>query len=185
MFADRLMWQLVALVGGLLVTLWTPSQALARPEPALKLLESPVKARVSALTSGGARTTAGALTAGAAVRVITPFEYETWNDADGDATYEPPEDSFNDAGVDHTFDAQEPGALGADLKPGRAGIDDNGNGVVDDMGEYLATGSDDRPDPAGDNYNTTTNPTGTEKNGAFESVALAGFQGFMGEDIRP
>lgn len=185
MFADRLTWPSVAFVVGLLMTLLVPTQAGARPESVLKLLESPAKDRGPAPSAGAARTTAGALTAGAAVRVITPFEYETWNDADGDATYEPPEDSFNDAGVDHAFDPQEPGAFGADLKPGKAGIDDNSNGVVDDTSEYLATGSDDRADPAGDNYNASTNPTGTEKNGAFESVALAGFQGFMGEDIRP
>lgn len=177
--------QKVALICALFTSVWSGTAAAAGMTPPSSPYEREQGGRLDSATRQHAKVQAGALTAGAAARVITPFEYETWNDVDGDATYEPPEDTFNDAGVDHTFDAQEPGALGADLKPGRAGLDDDGNGIIDDIGEYLATGSDDRADPAGDNYHATSNPTGTERNGAFESIALAGFQGFMGEDIRP
>lgn len=67
-----------------------------------------------------------------------------------------------DRGVDgcqdseHPFgcaDWEEAGAKGADDGFGFAGIDDNEDGYVDDRGEYLWQGSDDVPDPAGDNYN--------------------------------
>lgn len=132
-----------------------------------------------------ARVEATALKAAAATRDISPTQYETWNDLNGDATYDPAAETYNDFGVDHLADVNEPGAFGADGKPGRANVDDNQDGVVDNSAEYLTAGTDDVADPAHDNYNATSNPTGTEKNGIFESIALAGYQGFMGEDIRP
>lgn len=175
---------MVGMVGAWLA-ISPPAEAATRNGQRTELAPQTGQARVPTKARVSARTTATNLKAGAAVRVITPYQYETWNDADGDATYEPPTDTFNDAGVDHLFDWQEAGALGADGKPGKAGVDDNKNGVIDDSGEYLTVGSDDKADPAGDNFNATSNPSGTEGNAAFESVALAGFQGFMGEEIRP
>lgn len=52
-------------------------------------------------------------------------------------------------------DLEEAGAKGADGGYGVAGFDDNGDTFIDDEGEYLAQGSDDVIDPAGDNYNPT------------------------------
>lgn len=99
----------------------------------------------------GSRLDATVLNAGASVLDITPQQYETWNDSNGDATYQPPSDTFNDSGVDRRFDYQETGAFGSDGKPGKAGVDDDRNGVIDDSSEYLSTGTDDVADPARDN----------------------------------
>jgi hypothetical protein len=116
---------------------------------------------------------------------ITPTGFETFQDLDGNHLWSRDE-PFHDTGVDRLWDPDEPGALGEDGKPGRAGVDDNGDGTVDDAGEYLSRGSDDVADPAGDNYDPAGNPGGTEGDGIFQAVVLAGYEGFVtGDDIRP
>jgi large repetitive protein len=111
-------------------------------------------------------------------------KYEPWlgetnplnNDCDGDMLY----DGFCDSGIDRTRDPFETGiygtAKGYDGAYGVFNVDDDGNGITDDISEYLWPGSDDVADPAGDNYDFNSNPTGTENNGMKESNEL-------GEDI--
>ncbi len=54
-------------------------------------------------------------------------------------------------------------------------IDDDGDKIPDNYSEYVycqrfnCPGSDDNPDPAGDNYNYWTNPSGTEMNGVYDA----------------
>lgn len=89
-------------------------------------------------------------------------------------------DKFYDTGFDRLFDFEEEGALGLDGAPGVAGVDDDGDGEVDecdrdDCNEYLADGSDDRKDPARDNYHSRTNPNGTEGDKKFQYLHVAGF----------
>jgi len=116
---------------------------------------------------------------------ITPAAFETFQDLDGNHLWSRDE-PFHDTGVDRLPDREEPGALGEDGRPGAAGVDDDGNGVADDPGEYLSPGSDDVADPAGDNYAPETRPDGTEGDGVFQAVVLAGYEGFVtGDDIRP
>jgi len=81
---------------------------------------------------------------------------EVFTDSDSDGRYDPPE-RFLDAGVDQVYDPYEPGAKGADGGYGFAGVDDNSNGVIDDVNEYLWAGSDDVADPSGDNGVTEGN----------------------------
>ncbi len=120
----------------------------------------------------------GTLLAGVASRPISPLGWETWLDLNGDSVYQASE-PYLDTGLDRLFDHDEAGALGADGAPGRAGVDDDGNGTVDDApAEYLAAGSDDVRDPAGDNFHLTTNSAGTERDGRFAMVPLAGYQGY-------
>ncbi|RME01374.1 MAG: hypothetical protein D6812_08185, partial [Deltaproteobacteria bacterium] len=115
------------------------------------------------------------LLVGMASADITPREFETFEDRNHDHLYQAREEPFYDYGVDRLQDVDEPGALGADGAPGRAGVDDDGNGVTDDRSEYLAPGSDDVPDPNGDNYHRRFNRTGTEGDGKFQVLYLAGF----------
>ncbi len=123
---------------------------------------------------------------GVATRVISPTRYETWNDLDGSGDFDPARDGYDDLGSDHLADWQEPGAFGADGAAGRAGADDDHDGFVDEIDEYRATGSDDLRDPTGDNFHASTNPYGTQGNGRFNMVPLAGFGGFItGLDFRP
>ena len=113
-----------------------------------------------------------------------------------------PPDQFLDSGVDGKLDFQEAGAFGADNKPGKAGVDDDNDGTVDDIlgchpgddtalaaskgCEYLAAGSDDKADPAGDNYHKTKSPKGTEQDGTWQKVVIAGYGGVLtGDPIRP
>jgi len=125
------------------------------------------------------------LQAGIARLNLTPEGFERFEDLDGDhlkGRNEP----FYDTGLDGLFDHEEPGAYGPDGQPGRAGADDDGNGVTDDPGEYLSPGSDDVADPHGDNFHPLDNPAGTEGDGVFQAVVLAGFEGLVtGDDIRP
>jgi|GEM_PF-2523293 len=56
---------------------------------------------------------------------------------------------------DHPYgckDSEENGAMGPDGCWGICGVDSNGDGMPNDEGEYLTSGSDDVPDPACDNY---------------------------------
>ncbi|RME42821.1 MAG: hypothetical protein D6795_20410, partial [Deltaproteobacteria bacterium] len=115
------------------------------------------------------------LLVGMASADITPRDFETFEDLNHDHLYQAKEEPFYDYGVDRLQDVDEPGAFGADGAPGRAGIDDDGNGVTDDRSEYLAPGSDDVPDPNGDNYHRRFNRTGTEGDGKFQVLYLAGF----------
>ncbi|MBT7608264.1 MAG: hypothetical protein HN576_00815 [Bacteriovoracaceae bacterium] len=85
-----------------------------------------------------------------------------------------------DSGIDNLFDHEEPGALGLDKKPGIAGIDDDGNGLVDDCtrlscDEYAAKNSDDIRDPNKDNFHKKRNKKGTEKDGKYQFAMIAGF----------
>jgi hypothetical protein len=116
---------------------------------------------------------------------ITPTDFETFQDLDSNYLWSAGE-PFHDTGVDRLRDPDEPGALGPDGKAGRAGVDDDGDGTVDDADEYLSRGSDDVADPAGDNHDPAGNPGGTEGDGVFQAVVLAGYEGFVtGDDIRP
>ncbi len=125
------------------------------------------------------------LQVGIARVTITPTAFETFQDLDGNHLWSTDE-PFHDMGVDRLPDRDEPGALGPDGQPGRAGVDDDGNGIVDDPGEYLSPDSDDAADPAGDNHDPVENPGGTEQDGVFQAVVLAGYEGFVtGDDIRP
>ena len=130
------------------------------------------------------RIGATTLQAGAAYQIITPTQYELYTDAEDNATYDPSTDTFYDTGRDQLWDWEEPGALGPDKKPGFAELDDDLDGLVDETNEYLSPTSDDVDDPDGDNYDRSTNPEGTEGNRQFDAVAIAGFGGFMGMDIR-
>jgi|GEM_PF-3556937 len=89
-------------------------------------------------------------------------------------------DPFFDSGMDGLFDFEEPSAFGADGKPGREGIDDDGNGSIDDCdrakcAEYLSLGSDDLRDPHHDNHDKKRNPKGTEGDRKFQHMPLGGF----------
>ncbi|RME01386.1 MAG: hypothetical protein D6812_08175 [Deltaproteobacteria bacterium] len=119
---------------------------------------------------------------------LTRYDFENYTDIDGDG-FKGPDDWLLDTGIDRRFDYEEAGAFGPDGKPGRAGVDDDGNGVTDDCGrpltaedrwnthcrEYLARGSDDIPDPAGDDYHPLRNRQGTERNGRYDGFGLAGY----------
>lgn len=151
----------------------------------------------AASCSGAGESARVPLEAGAAVADITPPSFETWRDLDGDAEFdgdkyraspcgrEPTVECFYDTGGDRLFDFEEAGAFGADAAPGRAGVDDDGNGTVDDCDrtdgcpEHRWPGSDDVADPAGDDYDAATQPDGSEGDGRFQWVVLAGFQGFI------
>ena len=153
-----------------------------------------------------------AFRAGFAAVKITPTAFEGFVDRANNGEYDTTKhtykgtsyeaDVFLDSGTDRLFDFQEKGALGADGKPGVAGVDDDGDKVVDDVlgchpgddptaagakgCEYLAAGSDDKADPAGDNYHKTTNPTGSEKDGKFQKVVIGGYGGvFTSDPVRP
>ncbi len=153
-----------------------------------------------------------AFRAGFAAVKITPAGMEPFVDWANDGSYDPqahtrdgvsyPADQWVDSGLDGLLDFQEAGALGPDGKPGKAGVDDDGDKVVDDLlgchpgddataagaqgCEYLARGSDDRADPAGDNYHATRNPEGKEGDGIWQKVVLAGYGGVLTDDpIRP
>lgn len=65
--------------------------------------------------------------------------------------------------------------FGYDGLPGTGGVDDDGDGITDNYSEYIycqhpgfCPTSDDNPDPAGDNYDYYTNPSGTERNGVYD-----------------
>ncbi len=86
---------------------------------------------------------------------------ETYTDSDGNGRYDPPE-RFLDAGVDQVFDPYEADGIGTQAKGpdggyGFALVDDNLNGVIDDVNEYRWPGSDDVVDPSGDNGITEGN----------------------------
>lgn len=149
-----------------------------RPDPLTRARALRLGARPSP------RTTAS-LTAGAAALPITPTAYEIYEDANDDATFQPEVDTFFDTGTDRLWDWEEPGALGPDGQPGRAAWDDDFDGQVDETDEYLGLPSDDLADPSQDNFDRQTNPGGTEGNAEFDAVVLAGFQGLLGQDIRP
>jgi hypothetical protein len=151
--------------------------------------------------------------AGFSAVAITPSGFEGFLDRGGDGLFQTkvyqhnggtyPPDVFLDTGRDGLFSFQEPGALGPDGKPGIAGVDDDGDGEVDDLlgcgdpaddpsdprtqgCEYLAPGSDDVADPNGDDYHPDTNPTGTERDGRWQKVVIAGYGGALtGDPIRP
>jgi hypothetical protein len=127
--------------------------------------------------SGGVQTgSTGPLRVGVAAVVVTPVDFETWVDGNGNGEFEAGE-TFLDAGVDRLFNPDEPGALGPDGAPGVAGLDDDANGTIDDRSEYGWPGGDDIFDPSGDDFHARTNPTGTEGDGVFQSLVIAGFQG--------
>jgi hypothetical protein len=153
-----------------------------------------------------------AFRAGFAKVPITPTGFEGFVDFANNGDFDPnphmsngmsyPADVFLDTGIDGKFDFQEDGAFGPDGKPGIAGRDDDGDGCADDVlgcspaddpqspcahaCEYLAKGSDDVADPAHDNYDATSNPTGTEKDGKWQNVVIAGYGGILtGDPIRP
>ena len=153
-----------------------------------------------------------AFRAGFAAVKITPTEFEGFLDRANNGEYDKVKhtykgvsyeaDVFLDSGTDRKFDFQEAGAMGADGKPGKAGVDDDGDKVIDDVlgchpaddpskpgakgCEYLASGSDDKADPAGDNYHKSKNPTGTEKDSTFQKVVIGGYGGvFTSDPIRP
>lgn len=127
---------------------------------------------------GGIGATWTGLRVGVAAVSITPKNFEGYHDVNRDGLWDPSE-PFYDHGTDLKFDWEEPGALGADGKPGVANVDDDNNGTVDDRSEYLASGSDDVADPNGDNYDPTFNRSGTEGNGKWEKLALGGFGGLV------
>ncbi len=136
-------------------------------------------------STGGGSTGGGStppipsrLNVGVAAVVVTPPAFEGFVDTDGDGLLGPNE-TFLDTGGDRLFSWEEPGALGADGLPGIAGVDDDADGQVDESDEYLAAGSDDVPDPNGDDYHGSTNPNGTEGDGQHLGVALAGFGGVI------
>jgi hypothetical protein len=144
---------------------------------------------------------------------LTPAGFESFIDWDENGTFDPkpdqdrqgksfPADVFLDTGLDGKFDFEEQGAFGADGKPGIAGVDDDQDGIVDDVlgchpqddssepgsagCEYLALGSDDKPDPSGDNYEPQQNPSGTEGDGKWQKVIIGGYGGALtGDNLRP
>ena len=153
-----------------------------------------------------------AFRAGFAAVKITPTKFEGFIDRANNGEYDTAKhtykgvsyaaDLFLDSGTDRKFDFQEADALGVDGKPGKAGVDDDGDKVVDDLlgchpaddpskagskgCEYMATGSDDKADPAGDNYHKTKNPGGTEKDDTFQKVVIGGYGGvFTSDPVRP
>ena len=114
---------------------------------------------------------------GVAAVPITPTAFEGWTDLDGDGEHEAGE-PWHDTGTDRLWSYQEAGALGLDGRPGIAGVDDDRDGAIDDVGEYLAPGSDDVRDPAGDDW-SFSNPAGTEGDGVWQRIQLAGFGSFL------
>jgi type II secretory pathway pseudopilin PulG len=98
--------------------------------------------------------------AGGVERVGSPV-YEAAVDLDRDGIVLQDEDTGDD-GLPNPL---EPGATGPDGGYGVAGVDDDGDGVVDDVFEYLSPGSDDVFDPRGDDFHPTRNPLGTEGDG--------------------
>ena len=133
----------------------------------------------------GGRPVETDLYAGIARVPITPTGFEGFEDRNGNHLKDDDE-PFLDTGLDGLYDAQEEGAYGPDGAPGIAGADDDGDGTVDNPSEYGSAGSDDVADPAGDNHDPTANPAGTEGDGVFQAVVLAGYQGLVtGDPIRP
>jgi hypothetical protein len=133
---------------------------------------------------------------------ITTIGFERYVDRNNDGHRQPSTEPFIDSGRDGKLDFEESGALGPDGKPGKAGVDDDNDGCIDDtLGcspaddpadpcsaacEYLAAGSDDLPDPAHDNYDAAANPTGTEKDGKWQGAIIAGYGGALtDDDLRP
>lgn len=118
---------------------------------------------------------------------ITPYDFEAYfTGKDGKRRTYVVGQRFFDTGVDRLYDYEEAGAFGEDGQPGRRGVDDDGNGKIDDCRrsrkggyrkcrEYGAPGSDDVYDPAGDNFDPHKNPEGTEGDSKFQSLHLAGF----------
>ncbi|MBI5528742.1 MAG: hypothetical protein HY897_20625 [Deltaproteobacteria bacterium] len=111
--------------------------------------------------------TATPLLAAAASVDITPTEYETFRDCGGDDLcpgdrgYPGPDEGeadliwnegekFLDCGIDRLCDVDEPG--------------------------YDAVSN---PDPAGDNFDKSANPGGTEGNRVFDTIYMGGFQGVV------
>ena len=136
-------------------------------------------------TQETARSGNAELLVGIARTSITPTGFERFQDTNGNSRKDE-EEPFYDTGADRLYDWQEPGALGPDEGPGVAGVDDDLNGIADDIGEFLSAGSDDLPDPHGDNFDREHNPAGTEGDGVFQAVVLAGFGGLITEEnIRP
>ena len=93
-------------------------------------------------------------------------------------------DPFFDTGVDQLFDFEEAGAFGFDGKPGIAGVDDDGDGIIDNCDrkhckEYLTKNSDDVKDPHSDNYSFFKNPKGTEGDGQFQFIHMGGFSPYF------
>jgi hypothetical protein len=125
---------------------------------------------------------------GAARVDLTKYNFEQYQDSNNDGKKNPGDILF-DSGFDHRFDFEEAGALGPDKKPGRAGVDDDKNGKIDDCErpkttqeawnarcrEYLASGSDDIKDPIRDNYDPIRNRRGTEQNKLYDGFGLAGY----------
>lgn len=111
---------------------------------------------------------------------ITPYGFEAHPASGKDPNY-PWGGRYFDTGVDRKYDFEEDGAFGPDGLPGKAGVDDDGDGHIDgcdrkSCAEYLAAGSDDRRDPAGDNYDRKKSPQGTEGDARFQALHLAGFR---------
>ncbi|MBI1854124.1 MAG: type II secretion system protein [Planctomycetes bacterium] len=101
---------------------------------------------------------------GRAEQIETPV-FENGDDLDRDGVLLVDED----CGSDGLSDPYEPGAKGPDGAWGVAGVDDDGNGIVDDVFEYLAPGSDDVFDPNHDDFDPTRNPFGSEGDGMREA----------------
>jgi hypothetical protein len=117
--------------------------------------------------------------AGASKVEITPNEWER-RPVDKNNPLYSKNSPWYDTGTDNLFDHEEPNALGKDGKPGVAGIDDDGNGLIDDCGrfscpEYLFKNSDDLKDPNKDNFHKIKNKKGTEKDGKYQFMMIAGF----------
>jgi hypothetical protein len=80
---------------------------------------------------------------------------------------------MNAGGCSGSDDIRPP--FGYDGLPGVGGYDDDGDGTNDNIAEWQfcrvnpCPGSDDNPDPMGDNYDYWTNPSGTELNGVYDS----------------
>ncbi|MBT3586594.1 MAG: hypothetical protein HN509_16920 [Halobacteriovoraceae bacterium] len=122
---------------------------------------------------------ASSFLAGASKVDITPTEWEERPYDSKNPSYKRGS-VFYDTGFDRKFDYEENGAFGPDGLPGKAGWDDDQNGIVDDCSrahcaEYMTYGTDDVMDPAGDNYNKKTNKNGTEADGEYQFSFMGGF----------
>jgi len=121
---------------------------------------------------------------------LTRQDWEAYDDANGNGHYDRlAGETWYDTGPDRRYDFEEAGAFGADGAPGRLGVDDDQNGSTDDCQrslhpvrrplerckEYGAAGSDDRKDPADDNWHWLLRPFAKEGNLRFDSFGLAGF----------
>ncbi len=107
-------------------------------------------ASISCGSHSGAHDRHGAgspLRVGAAVVDVTPLSWEKFHDTNGDGLWDfASGETFDDFGSDGIPDRDEPG------------YDPVTN-----------------PDPNGDDYDPVTNPSGTEGNGRFDTVWMAGF----------